>query len=72
MIKIKYLWKNNKAQGIVEYALLLSIVIVVGLAIYLPMQHGNNSNGRPIYRTMIMDMIQIYNGAKDLFLKIDS
>lgn len=71
MIRIKCLWENNKAQGIIEYALLLAFVVVVGLAIYLPIEHGTNSNGRPIYGTMLTDSIQIFSKAKSLLIQIN-
>ena len=68
--KRRYL--DERAQGIVEYALIIFFVVTVAIYIFYPIPIGVDENGRPIIRKLILSIQRIFEHLKSLLLTVNT
>lgn len=70
--RMRALLGNNKAQGMIEYTLMLAFVVIIVTAMYYNI--GTDENGRPVLESFLLSIkdtfYHIANIMKDAVSKI--
>ena len=64
VLKLQYL--NEKAQGIIEYALVIFFVVSVAIYLFYPVSISIEEDGRPVIRKLILSIQNIFEQLRKL------
>lgn len=70
LLKLRYL--NEKAQGIIEYALLIFFVVSVTIYLFYPVLISIGEDGRPVIRKLILSIQRIFEQLERLISTVST